>query len=194
MKKTKKKTEPPFSFTNKTFGHVQQKLLDLLVCSTCIIFFHIISWKGPEKSVNSVGQLTDSKDGKGLQWMTLWKKKMYKKNKNLKNFIFRTDFVFTDSKFCFFNSRIVIKLTFIFLQISNSCLNYDSQSFGTLHQNNKTPTRYLLVIGLSKALHKENQSIFWLQVRSQTFGSHYRGRFDKKYQHHQCPNIFRLCR
>ena len=33
----------------------------------------MISWKGPEKCVNSVGQLTVSRDVKGLQWMYLWK-------------------------------------------------------------------------------------------------------------------------
>lgn len=45
-----------------------------LVCSTCIIFFHIISWKGPEKSVNSVWILTVSRAANGFQWMALWKK------------------------------------------------------------------------------------------------------------------------
>lgn len=30
------------------------RVVNLLVCSTCIIFFHMMSWKGPEKSVNSV--------------------------------------------------------------------------------------------------------------------------------------------
>lgn len=50
--------------------------VNLLVCSTCIIFFHMMSWKGPEKSVNSVGQWTGSRDVKGLQRMALkeeWK-------------------------------------------------------------------------------------------------------------------------
>lgn len=161
------------------------------MCRTCIIFFHIISWKGPEKSVNSVGQLTDSKDGKGLQWMTLWKKKMYKQKKIQRTLLLGLIcFVFKDSKFFFSTLELLQSLlAYFYKSLTLSCLNYDSQNFRTLHQNNKTATRYLLVIGLSKALYKENQSIFWLQVCS-----HYRGRFDKKYQHHQCPNIFRLRR
>ncbi|TNN63525.1 hypothetical protein EYF80_026267 [Liparis tanakae] len=51
--------------------------LNSLVCNTCIIFFHMMSWKGAEKSVNSAGQFTVSRAGNGLQHKSISTEKLY---------------------------------------------------------------------------------------------------------------------
>lgn len=50
----------------------------------------MMSWKGPEKSVNSVWQLTVSKDWKGLQWRAL-----EEKQKHLKAILFKKEKIHT---------------------------------------------------------------------------------------------------